>query len=65
VAAEALAGPITATVERVIDGDTIDVRARIWLGQTVAVRVRIDKVNTPELETRCVEEDSVAVAARD
>ena len=65
LAAEALAGPIAATVERVIDGDTIDVRARIWLGQTVAVRVRIDGVDAPELEARCAEERSMAVAARD
>jgi endonuclease YncB( thermonuclease family) len=65
LAAEALAGPIVATVERVIDGDTIDVRARIWLGQTVAVRVRIDGVDAPEMEARCAEERSMAVAARD
>jgi micrococcal nuclease len=65
LAAEALAGPISATVERVVDGDTVDVKARIWLGQTVAVRVRIDGIDAPEMEARCVEERSMAVAARD
>ena len=33
LAAEALAGPVAARVERVVDGDTIEVRAKIWLGQ--------------------------------
>jgi len=65
LAAEALAGPVAATVERVIDGDTIEVRARIWLGQTLTVRVRIDGVDTPELEARCEEERRLALAARE
>ena len=62
---EAFAGPIQATVERVIDGDTIDVLARIWLGQTLHVRVRIDGVDAPELHARCTEERRMALAARD
>jgi endonuclease YncB( thermonuclease family) len=65
LAAEALAGPVAATVERVIDGDTIEVRARIWLGQSLSVRVRIDGVDTPELQARCEEEHRMALAARD
>jgi endonuclease YncB( thermonuclease family) len=65
LAAEGFAGPVPATVERVIDGDTIDVRAQIWLGQTLAVRVRIDGVDAPELKARCAEERSMALAARD
>ena len=65
VAAEALAGPIAATVERVVDGDTIEVKAAIWLGQTLIIRVRIDGVDAPELEARCPEERKLALAARD
>jgi micrococcal nuclease len=65
LASEALAGPVTATVERVVDGDTIEVRAAIWLGQTLIVRVRIDGVDAPELEARCAEERKLALAARD
>jgi endonuclease YncB( thermonuclease family) len=65
VAAEALAGPVAAKVERVVDGDTIDVRADIWLGQTLLVRVRIDGVDAPELEARCPEERKLALAARE
>src|SRR5882762_7624479 len=65
LASEALAGPVTATVDRVVDGDTIDVTARIWLGQTLAVRVRIDGVDAPEMRARCPEERAMALAARD
>ena len=65
VAAEALAGPVAAIVQRVVDGDTIEVKAAIWLGQTLIVRVRIDGVDAPELEARCPEERKLALAARD
>ena len=65
IAAEALAGPVAAIVDRVVDGDTIEVKAAIWLGQTLIVRVRIDGVDAPELEARCPEERKLALAARD
>ena len=65
VAAEALAGPVFAVVQRVVDGDTIEVRAAIWLGQTLVVRVRIDGVDAPEMEARCAQERKWALAARD
>jgi len=58
-------GPVAAEVERVVDGDTIDVRARIWLGQSLNIRVRIDGVDAPELKARCAEERKRALAARD
>lgn len=65
LAAEALAGPVSAIVERIVDGDTVDVRARIWLGQTLTVRVRIDGVDTPEMRSSCADERRLAVTARD
>ena len=65
LAAEALDGPVAAKVERVIDGDTIEVRAAIWLGQSLTVRVRIDGVDAPELKARCTDERKMALAARD
>jgi endonuclease YncB( thermonuclease family) len=65
VAAEALEGPVSAVVQRVVDGDTIEVRAAIWLGQTLTIRVRIDGIDAPELEARCPEERRLALAARD
>jgi endonuclease YncB( thermonuclease family) len=45
---ELLPGPIPATVVRVVDGDTVEVSARIWLDQIVTVEVRLAGVNAPE-----------------
>ena len=47
-AGERLAGPVTAEVVRVVDGDTIEVRARIWLSQYVLVDVRVRGIDAPE-----------------
>lgn len=63
-AAEVLPGPVNADVVKVIDGDTLDVLARVWLGQTVHIRVRIDGVDTPELRGRCAGERAQAQEAR-
>jgi micrococcal nuclease len=65
VAADGLEGPVSAVVQRVVDGDTIEVRAAIWLGETLTVRVRIDGVDAPELKARCPEERQLALEARD
>src|SRR3954462_4487416 len=65
LAAEALAGPVAGIVERVVDGDTLEVKAAIGLGQTLIIRVRIDGVDAPELEARCAEERKLALEARD
>ena len=46
---EPLSGPIPATVVRVVDGDTVVVRARIWLGQEVTTHVRVARVDAPEI----------------
>lgn len=64
LAAASFSGPVHATVERVLDGDTIEVRADIWLEQSVTVRVRIDGVDTPEREADCAAEREKAEAAR-
>jgi len=58
-------GPLNASVLDVVDGDTIVVSARIWLGQTVETRVRIAGVDAPEIQGRCPEEIDLAVRARD
>ena len=57
-------GPIPATVEPIIDGDTIEVRADVWIGQQIVVRVRLAHVDTPELDARCETERIMAEAAR-
>jgi micrococcal nuclease len=64
LASEILHGPIPAQVMRVIDGDTIEVRARIWLGQEVEIKVRLDGADAPELKGRCAAERQRAQEAR-
>jgi micrococcal nuclease len=59
-----LAGPVTAEVVRVIDGDTLTVRAHIWIGQELTTNVRLLGVNAPELSAHCEEERALAEAAR-
>lgn len=60
-----LQGPVQAVVERVVDGDTLTVRARIWLGQEIRVNVRIARIDTPELSSRCPRERALAGQARE
>ncbi len=57
-------GPVPALVVDVIDGDTVLVRARIWLGQEVVTRVRLDGVDTPELRGKCPAARRLAREAR-
>ena len=59
------AGPVSAHVDRVIDGDTFEASANIWLGQQISVRVRISGIDAPELRARCDAERNRAEAARD
>lgn len=63
-AAERLAGPVEAVVEEVVDGDTLAVRARIWIGQEVRVLVRLRGIDAPERRGRCPRERTLATAAR-
>jgi len=60
-----LPGPVPAEVVRVIDGDSLEVRATIWLGQSVQTVVRIADLDTPELRGACEREKELARAARD
>jgi endonuclease YncB( thermonuclease family) len=61
---EIIPGPIPAEVVGVVDGDTIVVRARIWLGQDVETRIRLDGVDAPEFKGKCEGERRLAVEAR-
>ena len=63
--AEPLSGPVDAEVLRVLDGDTIEVAARIWLDQRVVVGVRLRGVDAPELRGACATERDLARRARD
>jgi endonuclease YncB( thermonuclease family) len=64
VARQELAGPVEAEVVRVIDGDTLTVRARIWIGQELTTNVRLLGVNAPELSGACEAERRLAEEAR-
>jgi endonuclease YncB( thermonuclease family) len=62
---DSIEGPVAAKVERVIDGDTIQVQAFIWLGESITIRVRIDGIDAPEPNGRCAEERRLATLAHD
>jgi len=62
-AAERLAGPVAGEIVRVVDGDTLAVRARIWIGQEIEVLVRLRGVDAPEKRGRCRGERDAAAAA--
>lgn len=64
-AGEVLPGPYEAVVERVVDGDTLGVRVRVWLGQEVSVLVRIRGIDAPERRGRCASEKARAADATD
>ena len=64
-AAETLAGPVAGEVLRVIDGDTLEVRATIWIDQQVTVHVRLRGIDTPEQRGKCRREKNLAAAATD
>ncbi|MDP6172861.1 MAG: nuclease [Rhodospirillales bacterium] len=59
-----LKGHIRARVIRVVDGDTLLIRTRIWLGQEVETRLRLANIDAPELKGRCEGEKELARAAR-
>lgn len=63
--ADMVPGPIPARVLRVVDGDTLLVRARIWLGQEVETHVRLIGIDAPELKGMCTRERDMAVQARE
>lgn len=64
-AADPLPGPTPADLVRVVDGDTVEVRARIWLDEWIGVSVRLSGIDAPELHGRCPAEREKAAAARD
>lgn len=55
---------IPVEVLRVIDGDTLEVRAEIWLDQWIVTRVRLRDIDAPERAARCKAEAARAEAAR-
>jgi micrococcal nuclease len=60
LAADSIPGPVAAEVIEVVDGDTLRVSARIWLGQSILVLVRIRGIDAPEIRASCAEERTEA-----
>jgi endonuclease YncB( thermonuclease family) len=60
-----IVGPVAADVVKVVDGDTLTVRARIWLDLEMTVNIRIRGIDAPELRARCSREKILAAAATD
>ncbi|MBX3453370.1 thermonuclease family protein [Ferrovibrio sp.] len=58
-----LPGPVAVEQARVIDGDTMEVVALIWLDQRVTTRVRLEGIDTPEKRSKCTAEREAAEAA--
>lgn len=56
-------GPVPVEQARVIDGDTMEVVALIWLDQRVTTRVRLEGIDTPEKRSKCAAEREAAEAA--
>ncbi|MEM7493084.1 MAG: thermonuclease family protein [Pseudomonadota bacterium] len=64
--ADTLPGPIPAQILRIVDGDTVHVRASIWVDQTVEVSVRLRGVDAPEVfRPKCQAEKVLASAAKE
>ena len=54
-----------AVVDRVVDGDTIDVTIDLGFSVWKKMRVRMEGINTPESRTRDLEEKKHGLAAKD
>jgi endonuclease YncB( thermonuclease family) len=59
-----VAGPVRAHLVRVVDGDTIEVLARIWPDHYVETLVRLAGIDAPELKGRCADEIALAERAK-
>lgn len=60
-----IAGPISAEVIRVVDGDTVEVVAFPWPQQSVDVLVRLRGIDAPEIHAHCAVERQRALDAKE
>jgi micrococcal nuclease len=58
-------GTYAAEVTRIIDGDTVEARVAVWMGQDVVTKVRLRGIDAPEIRGACGQERDRAIAARD
>jgi endonuclease YncB( thermonuclease family) len=64
VATSELRSGYPAQVLRVLDGDTFEARVRVWPGLDITTRVRLRRIDAPEMHARCSDEHVKAEAAR-
>lgn len=62
---EVVQGPLLGKVIGVYDGDTIQVRLHLWIGQEMETSVRIAGMDAPEMHGKCPLERAKATAARE
>ena len=58
-------GPVTAEVIRILDGDTVEVRAYPWPQHSVTVKVRLRGIDAPEIHSRCKTEKARGLQAQE
>ena len=60
-----LSGPVQCDVLRVVDGDTVEARCHVWIGNDVTTMVRVRGIDTPEKAPRakCPAEAALAIRA--
>ncbi len=56
---------VPADVISVYDGDTFKAQAYPWPGMTMAVSIRVNGIDTPEIRGKCDAEKQAAIVARD
>jgi endonuclease YncB( thermonuclease family) len=56
-------GPVPVKVSKVVDGDTLEVVAQIWIDQRLRTKVRILGIDAPERRGRCPAERTQAKTA--
>ena len=56
---------VKATVLRIIDGDTIEVKAHPWPGFNPVIKIRLLGIDTPELKSKCSQEKKLAIQAKE
>ena len=56
---------IPADVLCVLDGDTVKVKAHVWIGQTIETHVRLHDIDTPELKSKDADERKAAIKAKE
>ncbi len=61
---EIINGPMTGEVLNVLDGDTVNVKVHVWIGQEIETSLRVEGIDAPEIKGKCTEERTLAEAAR-